>query len=50
MGLAALVLGERPSAVELVAAVVIVGGVMLGTPRTVHASFTRTEEVVRATA
>ena len=50
MGLAALVLGERPSAVELVAAVVIVGGVVLGTPRTVRAPFTRTEEVVRATA
>jgi O-acetylserine/cysteine efflux transporter len=33
MGLAALVLGERPSAVELVAAIVIVGGVLLGTPQ-----------------
>jgi O-acetylserine/cysteine efflux transporter len=33
MGLAALLLGERPSVVELVAAVVIVGGVLLGTPR-----------------
>lgn len=33
MGLAALVLGERPSPVELVAGVVIVGGVLLGTPR-----------------
>jgi O-acetylserine/cysteine efflux transporter len=33
MGLAALVLGERPSAVELMAAAVIVGGVLLGTPR-----------------
>ena len=44
MGLAALVLGERPSAVELVAAVVIVGGVLLGTPRTVHAADTRTDE------
>ena len=33
MGSAALVLGERPSAVELVAAAVIVGGVLLGTPR-----------------
>jgi drug/metabolite transporter (DMT)-like permease len=33
MGSAALVLGERPSAVELVAAGVIVGGVLLGTPR-----------------
>ena len=50
MGLAALVLGERPSAVELVAAVVIVGGVVLGTPRTVHARLARTDEVVRATA
>jgi drug/metabolite transporter (DMT)-like permease len=27
------VLGERPSPVELVAAVVIIGGVLLGTPR-----------------
>lgn len=35
MGLAALVLGERPSVVELVAGVVIVGGVLLGTPRAV---------------
>ncbi len=33
MGLAALVLGERPSPVELVAGVVIVAGVLLGTPR-----------------
>ena len=33
MGLAALVLGERPSAVELLAGAVIVGGVLLGTPR-----------------
>ncbi|HYH29757.1 MAG TPA: EamA family transporter [Pseudonocardia sp.] len=31
--LAAAVLGERPSPVELVAAAVIVGGVLLGTPR-----------------
>ncbi|MHA6623035.1 EamA family transporter [Pseudonocardia sp. DLS-67] len=30
---AALLLGERPSPVELVAAAVIVGGVLLGTPR-----------------
>ena len=50
MGLAALVLGERPSAVELVAAAVIVGGVLLGTPRTVHAPLTRTDEAIRATA
>ena len=50
MGLAALVLGERPSAVELVAAVVIVGGVVLGTPRTVHAPLTRTDEAICATA
>lgn len=35
MGLAALVLGERPSAVELLAGLVIVGGVLLGTPRAV---------------
>jgi drug/metabolite transporter (DMT)-like permease len=33
MGLAALVLGERPTVVELVAGAVIVGGVLLGTPR-----------------
>ncbi len=33
MGLAAALLGERPSGVELAAAVVIVGGVLLGTPR-----------------
>jgi O-acetylserine/cysteine efflux transporter len=33
MGLAAAVLGERPGVVELVAAAVIVGGVLLGTPR-----------------
>ena len=33
MGLAALLLGERPSLVELTAAGVIVGGVLLGTPR-----------------
>ena len=33
IALAAIVLGERPSVVELVAAVVIVGGVMFGTPR-----------------
>ena len=50
MGLAALVLGERPSVVELVAAVVIVGGVVLGTPRTVRESLPRTAEAVRATA
>jgi drug/metabolite transporter (DMT)-like permease len=33
MGLAAVLLGERPSVVELVAGAVIVGGVLLGTPR-----------------
>ncbi|MCE3554734.1 EamA family transporter [Pseudonocardia sp. RS11V-5] len=33
IALAAAVLGERPSVTELVAAVVIVGGVLLGTPR-----------------
>lgn len=38
MGLAAAVLGERPTAVELVAAAVIVGGVLLGTPRPVAPS------------
>lgn len=35
IALAATVLGERPSVVELVAATVIVGGVVLGTPRPV---------------
>jgi O-acetylserine/cysteine efflux transporter len=33
IALAAAVLGERPSAVELVSAAVIVAGVLLGTPR-----------------
>ncbi|MCO1657796.1 EamA family transporter [Pseudonocardia humida] len=33
MATAAVALGERPSAVELVSAAVIVGGVLLGTPR-----------------
>jgi drug/metabolite transporter (DMT)-like permease len=33
IGLAATLLGERPSVVELVSAAVIVGGVLLGTPR-----------------
>lgn len=33
MALAAALLGEQPSVVELVAAAVIVGGVLLGTPR-----------------
>jgi drug/metabolite transporter (DMT)-like permease len=33
IALSAAVLGERPSAVELTAAAVIVGGVLLGTPR-----------------
>ena len=50
MGLAALVLGERPSAVELVAAAVIVGGVLLGTPRAVTAPIRHTDEPVRATS
>src|SRR5919106_5361359 len=36
--LAASVLGERPSVVEVVAAAVIVGGVLLGTPRPARAS------------
>jgi drug/metabolite transporter (DMT)-like permease len=35
IGLAATLLGERPSVVEMVAAAVIVGGVLLGTPRPV---------------
>ncbi|MFC5993072.1 EamA family transporter [Pseudonocardia hispaniensis] len=33
IGAAAAMLGERPTAVELVSAVVIIGGVLLGTPR-----------------
>jgi drug/metabolite transporter (DMT)-like permease len=41
MGLAAALLGERPSVVELVAAAVIVGGVLLGTPRPVPAVSTQ---------
>ncbi|WP_214403762.1 EamA family transporter [Pseudonocardia lacus] len=45
MAVAAAVLGERPSAVELVSAVVIVGGVLLGTPRP-PATRTRPEEAV----
>ena len=49
MGLAALVLGERPSVVELVAAAVIVGGVLLGTPRPVAAPMWSTAQPVRAT-
>jgi len=49
MGLAALVLGERPSVVELVAAAVIVGGVLLGTPRPVAAPLWSTAQPVRAT-
>lgn len=35
--MAALLLGERPTLIELVSAVVIVGGVLLGTPRAVAA-------------
>ena len=50
MGLAALVLGERPSAVELVAAAVIVGGVLLGTPRPVTGPTRHMDESVRATS
>jgi drug/metabolite transporter (DMT)-like permease len=50
MGLAALVLGERPSAVELVAAAVIVGGVLLGTPRAVTGPRRHMDESVRATS
>ncbi len=50
MGLAALVLGERPSAVELVAAAVIVGGVLLGTPRAVTEPIRHMDEPVRATS
>ncbi len=38
MAAAALALGERPTAVELVAAAVIVGGVLLGTPRAARPS------------
>jgi drug/metabolite transporter (DMT)-like permease len=40
IALAAAALGERPSAVELVAGVVIVGGVLLGTPRPMSAPVT----------
>jgi drug/metabolite transporter (DMT)-like permease len=40
IALAAAALGERPSAVELVAGVVIIGGVLLGTPRPVSAPVT----------
>jgi len=50
MGLAALVLGERPSAVELVAAAVIVGGVLLGTPRAVTRTIQHMDEPVSATS
>jgi drug/metabolite transporter (DMT)-like permease len=50
MGLAALVLGERPSTVELVAAAVIVGGVLLGTPRAVTKPIRHMDEPVRATS
>lgn len=38
IALSAVVLGEQPSVVELVAAAVIVGGVLLGTPRMVRAA------------
>ncbi|MCW0215978.1 MAG: EamA family transporter [Pseudonocardia sp.] len=47
IALAALVLGERPSVVELVAAAVIVGGVLLGTPRPVR---TPPKEIQQAAA
>ena len=50
MGLAALVLGERPSAVELVAAAIIVGGVLLGTPRAVTKPIRHMDEPVCATS
>ncbi|WP_433295741.1 EamA family transporter [Pseudonocardia sp. CA-142604] len=40
IALAAAALGERPSAVELVAGVVIIGGVLLGTPRPVSTPVT----------
>ncbi|WP_232663278.1 EamA family transporter [Pseudonocardia sp. TRM90224] len=49
IGLAALLLGERPSVVELVSAAVIVGGVLLGTPRPVTPPVP-TAAVVPATA
>jgi O-acetylserine/cysteine efflux transporter len=48
MATAALVLGERPSAVELVSAAVIVGGVLLGTPRARPASSEPVEPVEAA--
>jgi len=38
IAMAALLLGEQPTLVELVSAVVIVGGVLLGTPRAVAAA------------
>lgn len=50
MATAALVLGERPSAVELVSAAVIVGGVLLGTPRARPARPGSAEAVVVAAA
>jgi drug/metabolite transporter (DMT)-like permease len=48
MGLAALLLGERPSVVELLAGAVIVGGVLLGTPRPILAPIRGMPEPVRA--
>ncbi|WP_219415153.1 EamA family transporter [Pseudonocardia nigra] len=50
IALAALVLHERPSAVELAAAVVIVGGVLLGTPRAVRAGDHPPEPLARTAA
>ena len=46
IALAAAVLGERPSVVELVAAAVIVGGVLLGTPAPLRGSPCRSDSPV----
>ena len=46
MALAAVVLGERPNVVELVSGVVIIGGVLLGTPRVPRAAKARDDGVV----
>lgn len=48
--LAAVALGERPGVVDLVAAVVIVGGLLLGTPRPPRAPEPTTRAVAPATS
>jgi drug/metabolite transporter (DMT)-like permease len=50
MGLAAAVLGERPSPLEMVAALVIIGGVLLGTPRPVPSQLVMSLRPKRQTA